>query len=103
MSPRVRALLSLFGRVATAWRVGLVVALFGVVAFELRTGKRPFDEAVATRILQRRAVDDLEPPLPEESGVIAPLVRRCLAFDPAEQPTAQEVAEALAEARRCRG
>lgn len=77
---------------------------FGVVAYELLTGKRPFDEAVATRILQRRAVDDLEPPpLPEEHGVIAPLIGRCLAFDPAERPTAAEVAEALAEAQRCRG
>lgn len=69
---------------------------FGVVAFEMLTGRRPFDEAVSTRLLQRRAVDDLPAPsLPDELAVVAPLVLRCLSFDPAHRPTASEAAQAL--------
>jgi serine/threonine protein kinase len=72
---------------------------FGVLAFELLAGERPFAEAVAIRVLRKESVEPLRAPrLPPRYEAIEPLLRRCLAFDPAERPTAAEVEAALAAA-----
>lgn len=71
---------------------------FGVLAFELLTGSRPFEEAIVVRVLRGEEVDDeVIPPLPEELAGVGEVLVRCLSFDPAQRPTAQEVAEALGE------
>lgn len=70
---------------------------FGVLAFELLLGERPFPEAVALRVLRRESVEQLAAPrLPARYDAIEPLLRRCLAFDPASRPTAAEVVAGLA-------
>lgn len=73
---------------------------FGVLAFELLAGERPFPEAVAMRVLRKESVEQLcAPRLPPHYEAIEPLLRRCLAFDPAQRPTAAEVEQALAAAQ----
>ena len=71
---------------------------FGVLAFELLTGERPFEEAVAVRVLRGEEIEATPiPALPERFAALEPLLRRCLSFDPEARPTAQELAEALVE------
>jgi serine/threonine-protein kinase len=68
---------------------------FGVMAYELLTGERPFGAAHAVHAFEGRP--SALPPL--ESSAIPPalrlLVTRCLEVDPALRPTAAEVAAAL--------
>ncbi|MEX1367977.1 MAG: serine/threonine-protein kinase, partial [Nannocystaceae bacterium] len=72
---------------------------FGVLGFEVLTGHRPFTESVAARLLRGEIVDpEPERPLPDDYGATGPLLLRCLSFDPAERPTAPEVAELLQQA-----
>lgn len=69
---------------------------FGVLAYELLTGKRPFEVAVATRLL--RGEDAPERPtvkLPPEADSLAPLIHRCLSFDPEKRPSAHELCSEL--------
>jgi serine/threonine-protein kinase len=83
---------SLSGEVAIA---GDVFA-FGVIAYELLTGRRPFDESLALALLEGR---DLPPPEPLSSlrldvdPELAATVIRCLDRDSARRPTAQELVE----------
>ncbi|MCU0675761.1 MAG: serine/threonine protein kinase [Myxococcota bacterium] len=83
---------SLSGEVATA---GDVFA-FGVIAYELLTGRRPFDESLALALLEGR---DLPPPEPLSSlradvdPELAATVIRCLDRESARRPTARELAE----------
>ncbi len=72
---------------------------FGVLAFELLAGERPFPEAVAIRVLRKQSLEPLVAPrLPARYEAIEPLLSRCLAFEPALRPTAADVEAALAAA-----
>jgi len=83
---------SLSGEVATA---GDVFA-FGMIAYELLTGRRPFDESLALALLEGR---DLPPPEPLSSlradvdPELAAMVIRCLDRESARRPTARDLAE----------
>ncbi|MEX1365215.1 MAG: serine/threonine-protein kinase [Nannocystaceae bacterium] len=69
---------------------------FGVLAIELLTGERPFDEPVAMRLLRGERIEPASAwSLPPGCERVGPLLRRCLAFDPARRPTAAEVVEGL--------
>lgn len=74
---------------------------FGVVAFELLAGRRPFRDSAALASLDRRsvppppAIASLRPDLPAEACAT---VDACLAMDPDRRPTAREVATALGAA-----
>ena len=68
---------------------------FGVMACELLTGKRPFDESPVMRALEGRT--SAAPPL-DTTGLPASLttiVLRCLDRDPARRPTAAEAERAF--------
>jgi serine/threonine-protein kinase len=71
---------------------------FGIVAYEWLTGRAPFEESAA--FAQTEGVA-LEPPPPAGTvradlpSDVGRLVDRCLAFDPAQRPTAGEVYEVL--------
>jgi serine/threonine-protein kinase len=90
---------SLSGEVATA---GDVFA-FGVIAYELLTGRRPFDESLALALLEGR---DLPPPEPLSSlradvdPELAATVIRCLDRESARRPTARELADRFARRAR---
>jgi len=72
---------------------------FGVLAFELLVGERPFPEPVAMRVLRKESLELLVAPrLPARYHAIEPILRACLAFDPAARPTAADVEHALAAA-----
>jgi hypothetical protein len=58
---------------------------FGVIAYEMLTGRRPFAESPVVSKLERRAIA-----APACDG-IDPTIARCLALDPAARPTASEV------------
>jgi serine/threonine-protein kinase len=69
---------------------------FGVMAYEILTGRRPFDQSPVMRALVGRA--SAVPPadgstLPE---ALRPVIMRCLDYDPARRPSATEVEAALA-------
>lgn len=71
---------------------------FGVLAYELLVGKRPFATPIA--VLLMHAQPKKLPPAPElppEHGLLAPLVSRCLAYEPHTRPTALEVVALLDE------
>lgn len=73
----------------------------GVMGYELLSGKSPFPEPPALLRLAGRPVPP-PPPLrelcPKVPPVVASIIERCLASDPAGRPTATEVAETLREA-----
>ncbi|MGH7297263.1 MAG: protein kinase domain-containing protein [Polyangiaceae bacterium] len=71
---------------------------FGVMACELLTGRRPFDESPVMRALDGRV--SAAPPLDTTAlpAALRPIVVRCLDRDPARRPTAAEVEVALAAA-----
>jgi serine/threonine-protein kinase len=71
---------------------------FGVIAYELLTGTRPFDDASAINRL--RGVSALPAALlraarPDLDDAVAGIVDRCLARDPARRPDAKDLARAL--------
>lgn len=71
---------------------------FGVLAFEMLAGKRPFPKAVALGLIRGESVDTTPTTaLTPELGEVGELVVRCLSFDPAQRPTAAQMAEALTE------
>jgi serine/threonine protein kinase len=73
----------------------------GVIAYELLTGKSPFPEPPALMRLAGRTMPP-PPPLrdlcPNAPPAVVAIVQRCIARDPADRPTAREVAETLREA-----
>lgn len=71
---------------------------FGVIAYELLLGKRPFSTPVAVLLMhaQHNTVRPA-PQLPDEHAVLAPLVARCLSFEPADRPSALEIIKILDE------
>lgn len=73
----------------------------GVIAYELLLGQSPFPEPPALMRLAGRTMPP-PPPLrvlcPEAPPIVAAIIERCLARDPASRPTAREVAETLGEA-----
>lgn len=71
---------------------------FGVIAFEMLTGKRPFVEPPAVALLQNRPAARAPSILhtwPDAIPEVAALVDACLSHDPKQRPTAAEVASAL--------
>ncbi|WP_236607662.1 protein kinase domain-containing protein [Sandaracinus amylolyticus] len=71
---------------------------FGVLAYELLIGRRPFDEPVALAVLEGRSPPPrlpLAPHWPDGDPAIVAILEACLALDPGERPSAREVAEAL--------
>jgi hypothetical protein len=74
------------------------VFAFGVIAYELLTGLRPFFEPPVTALYR----DGYAPPARPCPGVparVADVLRRCLATDPAARPTAATLAAQLREDR----
>lgn len=70
----------------------------GVVAFELLTGRLPFDEATAMALIAAHI--NKEPPptaslRPDADPSLAQLVDACLAKDPSRRPSAADIAAAL--------
>ncbi|MEZ4252488.1 MAG: protein kinase [Polyangiales bacterium] len=84
------------------------VFAFGVLAYELLTGRRPFDESLALALLEGR---DLPTPSPLASLApnvdpeLAALVVRCLSRDASARPTARALADRFARpsTRRAEG
>ncbi|MCB9604621.1 MAG: serine/threonine protein kinase [Sandaracinus sp.] len=84
------------------------VFAFGVIAYELLTGRRPFDESLALALLEGR---DLPPPEPLSSFArdvdpeLASLVIRCLDRESSRRPSARELADRFGrkEPRRAEG
>ena len=78
---------------------------FGIVAFELLVGRRPFAESVALATLDGREVAapptlaSLWPGAPRE---VAGMIDACLSMDPLSRPTASDLARALEPIARWR-
>jgi len=72
----------------------------GIVLYEMLAGRPPFTERSAVELALRH-LSDPPPPLPADTPeVLAAIVERALAKDPAARyPSAREMADALAEAR----
>ncbi len=69
----------------------------GVLFYELLTGFPPFIGADSLTV-RRRQIEEAPAPLPPSCGLLAPVVERCLAKDPAARyPSASALKEALKE------
>lgn len=71
----------------------------GVIGYELLTGKSPFAEPPALMRLANRTIPPPAPLshlCPKLDRKAAAILQRCLAYDPAERPTAREIADELA-------
>ncbi|WP_306327745.1 bifunctional serine/threonine-protein kinase/ABC transporter substrate-binding protein [Streptomyces venezuelae] len=85
-------------RVAGASEVGPASDVFSlgcVLAYAL-TGERPFGTGAVAAVVYRTVHE--EPDLDEVPDTVLPLVRACLAKDPADRPTALEVRAVLGDA-----
>jgi DNA-binding SARP family transcriptional activator/tRNA A-37 threonylcarbamoyl transferase component Bud32 len=74
----------------------------GVVAFELATGRLPYDAATPVRMIAAHLRDEpyrVSAFRPEADAALDDLVRRCLHKRPEERPFAADVAEVLGAAR----
>src|SRR3954452_1647595 len=70
----------------------------GVVAFQLFSGRLPFDDSEAAMALLYRKVNEPYPALPDADPALAALVARLLARDPADRPqSARETWDELEE------
>jgi hypothetical protein len=67
---------------------------FGIIAFEMLSGRRPFDKPIE-QMTSFRAPPSLQRLCAELPGNVVELIDRCLAFDPGARPTAEELIEAL--------
>jgi eukaryotic-like serine/threonine-protein kinase len=70
---------------------------FGVIAYQALCGRPPFDGAPLLARMEGRALPE-PPPLENVAAPIADVIRRCLRFDPAERPTAEEAVNVFAAA-----
>ncbi len=73
---------------------------FGVIAFEMLTGKLPFEAAAVVARLRGRSSPpppSIAAPRAEVDPALAELVDRCLSADPTARPTAPEIARVLRE------
>jgi serine/threonine protein kinase len=69
---------------------------FGIMAFEILTGKLPFERpAILSRIL-REEVNPAPALLPHLGAPLAEILMRCLSMAPEQRPTAQEIYTLLA-------
>lgn len=71
---------------------------FGVLAYELLIGRKPYDQPVALAVLEERRPPPrlpLAPHWPSGDPAIVTILEACLALDPAERPSARDVADAL--------
>jgi len=70
---------------------------FGVIAFEVLSGKLPFDAAEVVARLRGRSspAPSLRAVCTHLDGAVVEIVERCLLADPAARPTAAEIARAL--------
>jgi serine/threonine-protein kinase len=73
---------------------------FGVLAYELLTGSRPFTRPPVIEMLRRDGADALHLEKQKLPEVARAIVAQCLQLDPTERPTAAEVARVLGAARR---
>lgn len=72
---------------------------FGVIAYELLTGRRPFSEPPVLAVLERRAIpapSAIEHDWPECPGELARVLAACLSLSPGDRPTATEIVVVLA-------
>jgi serine/threonine-protein kinase len=75
------------------------VYALGVMAFEILTGQLPQGFEVLSHLRDRSLpLPSLARRIPELPEVLADLLDRCLAHDPADRPTARQLADALAAA-----
>ncbi len=72
---------------------------FGVLAYELLAGQKPFREPPCLSVLRRHTLEPALPLAEQVAGLPASLgvlLDRCLAFEPGERPTAAELVEQFA-------
>ncbi|MFC6016002.1 serine/threonine-protein kinase [Plantactinospora solaniradicis] len=76
----------------------------GVLLYRLLAGQAPWSAETATQMLRAHVYVEPAPlpPLPDVPTKVGDLIQRCLRKDPAQRPTAREVAAVLARAARVR-
>jgi serine/threonine-protein kinase len=75
----------------------------GLLLFRVLTGAMPWSAETTTQMLHAHMYVEPEPlpALPDVPRSVTAICRRCLAKDPADRPTAAEVARVLAQAAGC--
>ena len=68
---------------------------FGVVAWELASGERPYRGLTHGQVLHQVAQGRALAPPASAPPALAAFLRRCLAADPAERPTFEQIAREL--------
>jgi serine/threonine protein kinase len=68
---------------------------FGMLCYEILTGRRPFYNITLTD-LRKRVLESLRPELPEECpSILATMIKRCWEPDPSARPSFSEICEVL--------